>query len=233
MDKNFIKQQLVHEWDLSEAKAVELQKKLASKVITHDYNLNCVRYVAGVDVAYDEENNKQFAAAVVLDAKSFDLIDFSIAHEDVKFPYIPGLFSFREMPTVAKALKKLKKVPGLIVCDGQGVAHPRRFGLACHLGVMFNIPTIGCGKTRLIGDANEPGPNRGDIEPLMDSGKVVGSVLRTQDNIKPLFVSIGHLISLKTACEWIIKLTPQFRLPETTRQADQLVKRLKKGDLTV
>jgi deoxyribonuclease V len=233
MKENIIKPRLVHEWGLSEVQAVELQKKLASKVITDDHNLNCVNYVAGVDVAYDEKNNKQFAAAVVLDINSFDLIDSSIAQEAVKFPYIPGLFSFREMPTIAKALKKLKTAPDLIVCDGQGVAHPRRFGLACHLGIMFNIPTIGCGKTRLIGDANEPGPNRGDIEPLMDSGTVVGSVLRTQDNIKPLFISIGHLISLKTACEWIIKLTPQFRLPETIRQADQLVKRLKKGDLSV
>lgn len=233
MNENIIKPRLVHEWDLSEVQAVELQKKLASKVITDDHNLNCVNYVAGVDVAYDEKNNKQFAAAVVLDANSFNLIDSSIAQESVKFPYIPGLFSFREMPTIAKALKKLKTAPDLIVCDGQGVAHPRRFGLACHLGIMFNIPTIGCGKTRLIGDANEPGPNRGDIEPLMDRGRVVGNVLRTQDNIKPLFISIGHLISLKTACEWIIKLTPQFRLPETIRQADQLVKRLKKGDLSV
>lgn len=233
MDENFIKPRLVHEWGLSEVQAVELQKKLASKVVTHDHNLNCVNYVAGVDVAYDEKSNNQFAAVVVLDANSFELIDSSIAQESVKFPYIPGLFSFREMPTIAKALKKLKTIPDLIVCDGQGVAHPRRFGLACHLGIMFNIPTIGCGKTRLLGDANEPGPNRGDSEPLMDSGKVVGSVLRTQDNIKPLFVSIGHLISLKTACEWIIKLTPQFRLPETTRQADQLVKRLKKGELSV
>lgn len=233
MGKNIIKPQFVHERDLSEAKAVELQKKLASKVVTHDYNLNCVKYVAGVDVAYDEKSNKQFAAAVVLDANTLNLIDSSIAQGDVKFPYIPGLFSFREMPTIAKALKKLQKIPGLIVCDGQGIAHPRRFGLACHLGVMFNIPTIGCGKTRLIGDANEPGPNRGDIEPLMENGEVVGSVLRTQDNIKPLFVSVGHRISLETACEWIIKLTPKFRLPETTRQADQLVKRLKKRDLAV
>jgi deoxyribonuclease V len=121
----------------------------------------------------------------------------------------------------------------LIVCDGQGVAHPRRFGLACHIGIMFNIPTIGCGKTRLLGTADEPGPNRGDSTPLIDNGKVVGSVLRTQYKVKPVFVSIGHLISLKTACEWIIRLTPRYRLPETTRQADQMVKRMKKGDLLV
>lgn len=184
-----------------------------------------------MDVAYDEQGNKQFAAAVVLDANSLELIEFSVAQETVKFPYVPGLFSFREIPTITKALIRLKTTPDLIVCDGQGVAHPRRFGLACHLGVMFNIPSIGCGKTRLFGDAGEPGPNRGDSSPLIDGGEIIGCVLRTQNKIKPIFVSIGHLISLKTACDWIIKLTPKFRLPETTRQADQLVKRLKKGDL--
>jgi deoxyribonuclease V len=220
-----------HPWDISEKDAILLQRNLSGKVIKED-RFEEVKWIAGVDVAYDEQRNEQFAAAVVLDALSFEVIEFSIAQEAVKFPYIPGLFSFREIPTIAKALMKLKTVPDLIVCDGQGVAHPRRFGLACHLGVIFDIPSIGCGKTRLLGTADDPGSNRGDSSPLIDNGETVGCVLRTQTKIRPIFVSVGHLVSLKTACDWIIKLTPKFRLPETTRQADQLVKKLKKGDLT-
>jgi deoxyribonuclease V len=221
-----------HPLDISEKDAILLQRKLSDRVVKEDQHKK-VRWVAGVDAAYDEQRNKQFAAAVVLDANSLDLVEFSVAQEDVKFPYIPGLFSFRETPAITKALIKLRTVPDLIVCDGQGIAHPRRFGLACHLGVMFNIPSIGCGKTRLLGAADEPGPNRGDRSLLLDCDETIGCVLRTQNKIKPIFVSIGHLVSLKTACDWVIKLTPKFRLPETTRQADQLVKRLKKGELVV
>lgn len=224
-----IRPSITHQWDVSEADAIEIQLKLASEVISDDHFCD-IKYVAGVDVAYDEKGNKQFAAAVVLDANSLQLVDFSVTQEAVKFAYVPGLFSFREIPTIAKALIKLKTAPDLIVCDGQGVAHPRRFGLACHLGVLFNIPSIGCGKTRLIGAADEPGPNRGDSSPLIDNGETIGCVLRTQNKIKPIVVSVGHLVSLKTACDWIIKLTPKFRLPETTRQADQLVKRFKKSE---
>jgi deoxyribonuclease V len=219
-----------HPLDISEIDAILLQRNLSGRVIKEDHHKK-IRWLAGVDAAYDEQRNKQFAAAVVFDANSLDFVEFSVAQEDVKFPYIPGLFSFRETPAVTKALMKLRTVPDLIVCDGQGIAHPRRFGLACHLGVMFNIPSIGCGKTRLFGDADEPGPNRGDSSPLIDGSEIIGCVLRTQNKIKPIFVSVGHLISLKTACDWIIKLTANFRLPETTRQADQLVKRFKKGDL--
>jgi deoxyribonuclease V len=221
-----------HPLEISEKDAILLQRNLSDKVVKEDH-LEKVRWVAGVDAAYDEQSNKQFAAAVVLDAISLDFVEFSVSQEDVKFPYIPGLFSFRETPAITKALIKLRTVPDLIVCDGQGIAHPRRFGLACHLGVMFNIPSIGCGKTRLLGAADEPGPNRGDRSPLLDNGETIGFVLRTQNKIKPLYVSIGHLVSLETACDWVIKLTPKFRLPETTRQADQLVKRLKNGDLAV
>lgn len=125
-----------------------------------------------------------------------------------------------------KALKQIKLLPQLIVCDGQGIAHPRRFGLASHLGVLLDIPTIGCGKTKLLGEFKDPDLKRGAHSPLVDNCEVIGSVLRTRDNIKPIFVSIGHRVSLKTACEWILELSPRYRLPETTRRADQLVNKV-------
>jgi len=183
-----------------------------------------IKTVAGVDIAYDKHSERLVAAAVVLDAASLAVLDSAVAQDIERFPYIPGLFSFRELPPIAMALQQLKIKPDLIVCDGQGIAHPRRFGLACHLGVLFDVPTVGCGKTRLIGDAETPERQRGASAPLIDHGEIIGSVLRTQDGIKPVFVSIGNRISLSTACEWILKFATKYRLPETTRQADQMVR---------
>jgi deoxyribonuclease V len=137
------------------------------------------------------------------------------------------LFSFREIPVIIEALAKLGREPELVVCDGQGVAHPRRFGLASHLGVLLDVPTIGCAKTRLLGEALRAPKVRGDREPLVVGEEVVGSVLCTQDQVRPLYVSVGHRISLKTACDWVLKLSPKFRLPETTRTANETVSRLR------
>lgn len=212
-----------HAWNLSEAEATLLQQELATKVIQED-RLNEVHRVAGVDVAYQKSSNKLVAAAVVLDADSLEVIETVTAEDYAQFPYIPGLFSFRELPPLIKAFAKLNHSPDLVVCDGQGYAHPRRFGLACHLGVIFDLPTIGCGKTRLLGEHQTPDRERGATAPLYDNGEVIGSVLRTQSGINPIYVSIGHRIALTTACSWILKLSPKYRLPETTRSADQLVK---------
>ena len=219
-----IKQVIQHSWDLCESQAIILQNELALKVIKED-QLEPVNFIAGVDVAYSKNNDRLVAAVVILDAATLKLIDSSVVVDSSNFPYIPGLFSFRELPPIIKAFSKISITPDLIVCDGQGVAHPRRFGLASHLGVLFNIPTIGCGKTKLIGNSEEPGQIRGKYATLYDQFDEVGIVLRTQDNIKPIYVSVGHRISLPTACKWILRLTPRFRLPETTRQADQLVNR--------
>ncbi|UHA75072.1 deoxyribonuclease V [Paenibacillus sp. 481] len=213
-----------HPWNLSETDAIKLQQQLATKVSKID-QLNHVRYVAGVDVAYSEHSDRLIAAVAVLDASTLELVEAVIAEDVVQFPYIPGLFSFRELPPIVKALKGLATAPDLIVCDGQGLAHPRRFGLASHLGVLFDVPTIGCGKTKLLGDAQEPDAARGSVAPMLDQDEVIGHVLRTQHNIKPIYVSIGHRISVRTACDWILQLTPHYRLPETTRQADQLVRK--------
>lgn len=215
---------ITHPWNLSEAEAIALQQQLALQVVKEN-QLPAIRFVAGTDVAYDEQSDKLFAAVVVLDAESLEVVETSVAEDRAQFPYIPGLFSFRELPPLAKALEKLHTSPDLIVCDGQGVAHPRRLGLASHLGILFDLPTIGCGKTRLLGEAEELGVKRGSYSPLVDDGEVIGSVLRTQDQVKPVYVSVGHRISLATACNWILKLAPHYRLPETTRQADQAVRK--------
>ncbi|CAI6065489.1 Endonuclease V [Paenibacillus sp. JJ-100] len=213
-----------HRWNISELEAVNIQQELARKVIQEDA-FDQIHYVAGVDVAYSKSNDKLIAAIVILESESLKLVESVIVEDTVQFPYIPGLFSFRELPPVIKAFEKIKTTPQLVVCDGQGLAHPRRFGLACHLGVLYDIPTIGCGKTKLLGNYNEPEPHRGALSPLVDNDEIIGSVLRTQKNIKPIFVSVGHRISLSTACHWILKLSPKYRLPETTRQADQIVNR--------
>ncbi|RFB38509.1 deoxyribonuclease V [Brevibacillus sp. VP] len=213
-----------HPWDLSEADAIELQNTLAKKVIQND-QLNEITYIAGIDVAYSEHNDTLVAAIVILEACSLKIVETVVVEDVVHFPYIPGLFSFRELPPVVKAFKKLTIIPDLVVCDGQGRAHPRRCGLASHLGVLFDIPTIGCGKTNLLGEYAEPDRTRGSYSPLLSDDEIIGNVLRTQDSIKPIYVSIGHRISLATAREWILKLSPRYRIPETTRQADQLVRK--------
>lgn len=214
---------LQHQWNLSKENAINLQIELAKKVIKKD-KFDPIHYIAGIDVAYSKNSDTLIAAIVILELNSLKVVESVIIEDTVKFPYIPGLFSFRELPPIIKAFEEIKTIPQIIVCDGQGIAHPRRFGLASHLGVIYDIPTIGCGKTKLLGNFIEPDLYRGAQSPLIDKCEIVGSVLRTQKKIKPIFVSIGNRISLTTACELILKLSPNFRLPETTRQADQLVK---------
>ncbi len=213
---------LHHRWDLSEEEAMQTQQTLGKTVIKED-QFATIRYIAGVDVAYAKESDVLIAAIVILDSHSLNVVESVVVKDTVHFPYIPGLFSFRELPPIIKAFKQVTTSPDLVVCDGQGIAHPRRFGLASHLGVLFDIPTIGCGKTRLLGEYTEPDQIRGAVSPLIDQDEVIGGVLRTQANTKPIYVSVGHRISLQTACDWIIKLSPNYRLPETTRLADQLV----------
>ncbi|MGZ7440933.1 deoxyribonuclease V [Paenibacillus sp. TH7-28] len=214
-----------HRWDLTEAEAIQLQRELAARVIRQDAFSEPIRYIAGVDVAYSEQNDRLIAAVVILEADTLKPVESAVVEDTVHFPYVPGLFSFRELPPIIKAFERIVTPPQLVVCDGQGLAHPRRFGLACHLGVLYDIPAIGCGKTRLCGDYKEPELHRGAFSPLTDGREVIGHVLRTQRSIKPIFVSVGHRISLSTACEWILMLAPKYRLPETTRLADQLVRK--------
>lgn len=203
------------------------QEQLSSQVISSG-ELNHAQYIAGADVAYNEQEQHMVGALVVLDVETLEVIDQATHEMDITFPYVPGLFSFREVPPLIEAYKKLKVKPDLIVCDGHGVAHPKGAGMASHLGVELGVPTIGCAKTRLIGGYNEVQEKRGSFSSLMLGDKEIGRVLRTQDGIKPMFVSIGHMVSLDTACEWVLKLCSQYRQPETTRKADALVRTVMK-----
>ena len=208
------------------AAAEQQQELLRQSVILHDELPADIRTVAGVDVAYAPGSNRLVAAVAVLDAASLAVLEIASYEGEGTFPYIPGLFSFRELPAVLKALDKLTTTPDLVVCDGQGRAHPRRFGLACHLGVATGLPTIGCAKTRLLGEYTPLAAERGSYSDLLDGGEVIGRALRTQAGINPLFVSVGHKISLETATNWVLRLAPTYRQPETTRAADHAVNTL-------
>lgn len=216
---------LTHPWDLTGKEAVQLQRELADKVI-HSNQLGEVKLVAGTDVSYQKQGDLLVAAVVVLDAESLEVVETVTVTDQAQFPYVPGLFSFRELPPLAKAFEQLNVTPDLVVCDGQGIAHPRRFGLASHLGVMFDLPTIGCGKTRLCGEEVEPENERGAQADLIHKDEHIGYILRTRTKVKPVYVSLGHKVDAQTACDWVLKLAPKYRLPETTRKADKLV-----GDL--
>ncbi|MET9319744.1 endonuclease V [Streptomyces sp. NPDC003038] len=182
--------------------------------------------VTGVDVAYDDARDLVAAAAVVLDAATLEVVEQATAVGHVSFPYVPGLLAFRELPTVLAALDALTTEPGLVVCDGYGLAHPRGFGLACHLGVVTGLPAIGVAKNPFTFTYEEPGARRGDAAPLLaPDGSVVGRALRTQDEVKPVYVSVGHRVSLDNACAHVLALSPRFRIPETTRHADSLCRR--------
>ncbi|MFF0026788.1 endonuclease V [Streptomyces avermitilis] len=181
--------------------------------------------VTGVDVAYDDERDVVVAAAVVLDAATLDVAAEATAVGEVSFPYVPGLLAFREIPTVLAALDALPCPPGLIVCDGYGVAHPRRFGLASHLGVLTGLPTIGVAKNPFTFTYEDPDAPRGSAAPLLAGADEVGRALRTQPGVKPVFVSVGHRVDLDHACAHTLALTPKYRIPETTRRADSLCRR--------
>jgi deoxyribonuclease V len=211
----------LHPWQVSPREAVAIQKELRRLVETAD-RLGEVRSVAGVDVSVDRCQRLTQAAVAVLSFPELALCDSATARRTTDFPYVPGLLSFREMPAVLQALEGLEIRPDLLLCDGQGFAHPRRFGLACHLGVVTDTPTVGVAKTRLIGTHDEVGPERGSSSPLLDQGEVVGMVVRTRANVKPVYVSIGHRVSLETAVDFALRTAPRFRLPEPARWAHRL-----------
>lgn len=183
------------------------------------------RTAAGVDVAYDDEAGVCAAAVAVLDVASLDVVDAVTAVSHIEFPYVPGLLAFREIPAVAAALSRLAGAPDVFVCDGYGVAHPRRVGLASHLGVLTGIPAFGVAKNPLYFRCDEPGAERGSSTPLLDGAEAVGRALRTQPGVKPLYVSAGHLVGVDEACAVTLGLARRYRLPETTRAADQLCRR--------
>lgn len=209
------------DWPETAEVAVKIQQDLRSQVITTD-QLGTVHYVAGVDAGFEDNGATTRAAVVVLTYPDLELVEHAIAHLPTTFPYIPGFLSFREVPAVVAALAQLKTEPDLILCDGQGIAHPRRLGIASHLGLLVDVPTIGVAKSRLIGRHPDVPPEKGNWVPLTDKKETIGAVLRSRTNTKPLYISVGHRISLPTALDYVMTCTPKYRLPETTRQADKL-----------
>ncbi|MBI3570087.1 MAG: deoxyribonuclease V [Gammaproteobacteria bacterium] len=208
-------------WPTHVGEARAIQESLRGKIIVRD-RIGKIRTVAGIDVGFEKHGTVTRAAVVVLDFPGLEPVEQAVARQPTRFPYVPGYLSFREAPAVLAALKKVRTRPDLLLCDGQGLAHPRRFGLACHLGLLLDIPSIGVAKSRLIGTHDEVPDTKGAWVPLEDRGEVVGAVLRTRAGVKPLYVSIGHRISLATAIDYVLRCTTRYRLPETTRHAHRL-----------
>jgi deoxyribonuclease V len=214
----------LHPWDVGYKKAVEIQERLKKSIILKDSARNC-KLIAGADVSYTRESEIFYASVVVFNLQTMEKVEEATASGKVVFPYIPGLLSFRESPILLKAFAKIKSEPDVIILDAQGIAHPRGIGLASHIGLLLDKSAIGCAKTRLIGEYSEVGGEAGSHSPLTVNNKIVGAVLRTRKNVKPVFVSPGHKIDLKTSIALILKSCRGYRLPEPVRQAHNLVKR--------
>lgn len=215
----------LHSWELSPKDAIALQKVLAKQVVLRNEIHGAVRRVAGVDVSYRKFGRHFHAAVVILDYDSMAVLESVTASGEVLFPYIPGLLSFRELPILLQAFRKLETAPDIILADGQGIAHPRRLGLASHLGLWLGLPTIGCAKSLLCGRGEAPGEDRGAWTTLLDGEEQLGRVLRTRTRVRPVYVSPGHMIDCQGAAEMVLQCGRGYRLPEPTRQAHLLSNR--------
>lgn len=217
-----------HPLDVSVGEAREWQEKLRGQAReSHGLTPAKIRRVAGTDISYLREHRLALGAVVLMEFPGLEVLEEKRSVVEVGFPYVPGLLSFRELPALIPVLEALSGEPDLIFVDGQGMAHPRGFGLASHLGVLAGKPTIGCAKSRLVGEYREPGPRVGDWEPLVYEGRRVGAVLRTRSGVKPLFISVGHLIDLETAVEMVLACSAGFRLPEPQRRAHRMTEESK------
>jgi len=211
---------------LSYADAVQLQR-LGAEQVSRNRLEGRIRRVAGADAAFSRDGTKSIAVVTLLSYPEMELLEYAQALLPIEFPYIPGLLSFREAPVVLAAARKLKECPDVLLIDGQGVAHPRRFGLACHVGVELGWPTIGCAKSRLIGEYRQPGLKKGCHSRLLDGKEVIGTVLRSREGVRCLYVSVGHRVELRQAEQIVLRCCKGYRLPEPTRQAHQLVSKLR------
>ena len=216
----------LHAWTLQQEEAIALQKELASRVIRTDQLPDEVRYVAGVDMALNEETSMARAAVVLLTYPDMEIVEKHVYEEPVRMPYIPGLLSFREIPCILGAFARLKTQPDLVMVDGQGIAHPRYLGIASHLGLWLDMPTIGCAKSILRGKYDEQALSDevGAWLPLIYKKEIIGAALRTRSHVKPMIISLGHRISLETSIRYVLACGRGYRLPEPTRQADKLSK---------
>lgn len=217
-----------HRWSLTPRRAIELQREFAPRVIRRGTVPNPT-LLAGLDLAFTASGDECIAGAVVWDVSSRSVVEERVARRPVRFPYVPGLLSFREAPALLAVLRKLRCEPDAFLFDGQGYAHPRRFGLASHVGLLIDRPSVGVAKSVLVGEFSEPGIKRGETSPMMHEGECVGIAVRTRDGVKPLYVSVGHRLSLNRAVELALIAGGGYRVPEPTRLADQLVARAKRG----
>lgn len=215
-------------WKITPREAIQLQTRLRDRVVLEDH-FRQIRYVAGADIAFDPSTQVAFAGVIVYRYPSLEEVERRMARRKLQFPYVPGLLSFREIPVLMAAFARLKTEPDLLLVDGHGRAHPRLFGLACHIGVMFDKPAIGCAKSLLVGEAGEPAAKAGSTAPLDFHGERVGIVLRTRDNTRPIFVTQGHRISLATAVEVVRACVDGYRIPKPTREADHYVGGLRRA----
>jgi deoxyribonuclease V len=209
-------------------RAIDLQRRLRARLRIGGCQDPRPRLVAGADVAYDPARAEMFAAVLVFSFPELRLVETSAVRCPIRFPYVPGLLSFREAPALVRAFDRLGARPDLLICDGQGIAHPRGIGLASHLGLLLGVPTIGCAKSLLVGEHAPVGPRPGDRAPLRYGGRVVGAALRTRAGVRPIFVSPGHRIGLAAAVRYVLACCRGFRLPETVRRADLMVAALKR-----
>ena len=221
----------MHGWDLSCREAIALQKTLAGRVRLKDGLSEAPKTVAGVDVSYQRHGELFFAAVVVLGLPDLVPVEEVTAQMRITFPYVPGLLSFRELPVILDAFRRLRQVPDAVLVDSQGIAHPRRLGLASHLGLWLDLPTVGCAKSRLCGEHGPVGSQRGDRTQLLLDGEKVGAVVTTRSGVKPLYISPGHLISIERAVELVLRCGGRYRLPEPTRLAHHLANRVRQEAL--
>ncbi|HEV3052705.1 MAG TPA: deoxyribonuclease V [Longimicrobium sp.] len=217
-------------WEMTVAQAREIQQTLRSQLVTEPPAGFAPRYVAGADVSMERFKHYGYAAIVVIDLQTLATVDEAAAAAELRFPYVPGYLSFRELPPLQTCWNALRVRPDLVIFDGHGYAHPRRFGLACHGGVLWDVPSIGCAKNPFIGTHGALGNERGATAPIVHEEETVGMVVRTRTGTKPLYVSAGHRMDLPTAVEMVLRLTPKYRQPETTRLAHGRVNELRRAD---
>jgi deoxyribonuclease V len=216
----------LHPWNVSVRRAARIQEDLRSRLrLTAGRRLRSPRFVAGADVSFRRGSDAIHGAVVVLSYPDLRIVETATSSGRARFPYVPGYLSFREIPILLRAFRKIRRVPDVVLCDGQGIAHPRGFGLASHLGIILGVPTIGCAKSRLVGEHADPGTYRGEAAPLIYKGKTVGAVLRTRDGVSPLFISPGHRIDLESAVRLALTCCRGVRVPEPTRAAHMEVNR--------
>jgi len=219
----------LHSWSVTPKEAVQIQHELKHRLVHHKINTQ-VDLIAGADAAYDKKAGAVYAAVVVLKANDMEVVDRCWAKDNTVFPYIPGLLTFREGPALLRALEKLKIRPDVILFDGQGIAHPRSMGIAAHMGLHINVPTIGCAKSRLAGEFIYPDEEVGSWSPLVHKDKIIGAVLRTRSGVKPLFISPGNRIDLQSSIAIILQSCKKYRLPEPIRKAHSMCGEIKDAD---